>query len=325
MTDTDNIFLFEQNEEAVQAVKAGRAKIGSGGIRRLDGTFLNMAKPATLSVSDLQSLFKNDELSTKMGEYSSNIVSHLSASGEVIKHIEEYEWLNNSLIQRTYVMNYEGFQSTIDCLDRVRSDIFKLKEYIRQRDINDMLERTQLYRSNLITDFSNLESPKYDAINSNIAEHLNQISAFLNRLLQDIIQNNDNAFIALQIVGSLVVPYSVLVRRFSAVIYYENGHLPGNYTEWVNTLLKTTYRGEMLNKTMYYMGVKTTLPFKERLRVAANQNTRLYRIIFGVQFDEKYIRSHKKEEYIGLSKQIQNKLITRDYYEYNGNKCIFLD
>ena len=62
--DLDNIFLYEQTPMAVEAVQAGDAFWGPGGIRRkgdMGKGFLEQAKPACISVSDFKSMFETQE------------------------------------------------------------------------------------------------------------------------------------------------------------------------------------------------------------------------------------------------------------------------
>ena len=62
--DLNNVFLFEQTPEALEAVNSGDAIFGPGGIRRKGDSgkgFLEKAKPAALSVADFQSLFESQE------------------------------------------------------------------------------------------------------------------------------------------------------------------------------------------------------------------------------------------------------------------------
>ena len=76
----DNILLFEQSPEALEAVRSGNAIVSSGGIRRKGeaGTgFLEQAKPAALSVADFQSLFEGKEHALETDERLSNLNAQL--------------------------------------------------------------------------------------------------------------------------------------------------------------------------------------------------------------------------------------------------------
>lgn len=325
----NNILLFEQSPEAIEAVKSGNAIVSTGGIRRRgdSGTgFLEQAKPAALSVADFQSLFEGKEHALETDEHLSHLDAQLALSIEGMKEIEKIGWLNNDVIQRTYVLTYEGFCQTLYGLESVACQLSSFEQYVRRRDIQQLVQETQTYINYLKTDAGDLRSKKYNVTNGNIAEHLDKISALIKRLISEVENSNGDSFVKIQILSTLLQPYAYVVRKYSALYFYENdGELmPGDYEEWVKTIASVAQSNIFREKLAYYINLKTTIPYKDKIHLSMSIGSGMTKLISNVEFDRKYIENHSKEEYLSIDKQIHQKIEARDYYISGRNAIIFL-
>jgi len=326
----DNIFLFEQSPEALEAVKSGEALVSSGGIRRKGkggSGFLEQAKPATLSVGDFTDLFEGKEHALKADERIGKLEEQLSLSVQEWREIENIEWLNNALIQRTYVLSYEGFHQTLNALECVTQRLSGFEQYVKKRDIQKLIQEMQTYINYLKTDAGDLRSKKYNVTNGKIAEHLDQISAFIKRLLLDLENEDENSFISVLIIQSLLPPFSYVVRRFSAMYFYENDCelMPGDYDEWVKTIALVAESDCFREKCDYYIKLKTTIPFREKILISKKAGSDINKLLSSVKFDQNYIKGHSKEEYLSISDQVCQKFIKNEYYIVGKNVVLFLD
>lgn len=330
MDGFENILLFEQTQEAVEAVRSGNAIISSGGIRRKGeaGTgFLELAKPAALSVADFQSLFEGKDHALKTDERLNHLDAQLALSVEGMKEIEKIGWLNNAAIQRSYVLTYEGFLHTLNGLESVARQLSEFEQYVRRRDVKQLFQDTQMYISYLRTDAGNLRSKKLSLTNGIIAEHLDQISALIKRLMSELEDNEGAAFAAIQVLGALLPPFAYVVRRFSALYYYENDGelLPGNYEEWFKTISSVARSKIFREKFTYYVNLKTTISFRDKMKLSRECCSGMSKLVSSVEFDRHYIESHSKEEYLSIEKQIRQKIESKDYFISGRNAVIFLD
>lgn len=326
----DNILLFEQSPEALEAVKSGNAIVSAGGIRRKGeaGTgFLEQAKPAALSVADFQSLFEGKEHALETDERLSHLDAQLALSAEGMKEIENIGWLNNAAIQRTYALTYEGFRQTLYGLETVAHQLSGFEQYVRKRDIKQLAQETQTYINYLKTDAGDLRSKKYSVTNGKIAEHLDQISALIKRLMSDVENGDGDTFVAVQVLRALLPPFTYVVRKYSALYFYENdGELmPGAYEEWVKTISSVARSKMFREKLTYYINLKTGIPFKDKMLLSRNIGSGMTKLISNVEFDRKYIESHSKEEYLSIDNQIRQKIESKDYHISGRNAVIFLD
>ncbi len=326
----DNILLFELSPEALEAVKSGNAIVSAGGIRRKGEAgkgFLELAKPAALSVADFKSLFEGKEHAFKTDERINHLEARLALSVESMKELEKIGWLNNAAIQRTYVLTYEGFLHTLNGLESVKSQLSGFEQYVKKRDAKLLAQETQTYINHLRTDAGNLRSKKLSLTNGIIAEHLDQISAFIKRLMSELEDNDGDAFATVQVLGALLPPFAYVVRRFSALYYYENDGelLPGNYEEWFKTISSVARSKMFREKFTYYVNLKTTISFRDKMKLSRECYSGMSKLVSSVEFDRHYIETHSKEEYLSIDKQICQKIESKDYFISGRNAVIFLD
>jgi len=321
----DNIFLFEQSPEALEAVKSGNAIVSSGGIRRKGeaGTgFLEQAKPAALSVADFQSLFEGRDHALETDERLGNLETQLALSAESLKRIENVAWLNDAAIQRTYALTYEGFRQTLSGLKSVAHQLSGLEQYVSSQ----LVQETKTYINYLKTDAGDLRSKKYSVTNGKIAEHLDQISALIDRLMSDLKRNAGDTFAIVQILRALLPPFAYVVRKYTALYFYENDCelMPADYEEWVRAILSVARSKLFREKLTYYINLKTTIPFKDKMFLSREISSGMMKLISSVEFDRRYIESHSKDEYLSIDDQVRRKIDSGDYYISGSNVVIFL-
>lgn len=323
----ENILLYEYSPEAMEAVRSGDAVVSTGGIRRKGDTgkgFLELAKPASMSVADFLSLFEGKDHAIETDERLNMLETRLELSVDGLKKIEKIGWLNNAIIQRTYTLTYEGFIQTIQGLKCVLQQLEGLEHYIRQRDIEDMLQKAQTYLNYLKSDAGKLRSKCYSVTNGIIDNHMDDISAFLIRLLHDVENNMDDQFTSIQILTILLPPFSYMVRKYSSLYYYENNKelMPGNYDGWVNMIMGVSNSKIFKERLEYYINLKYTIPYRDKNLLLKGMNSEIKKLITNIKFDKNYIENHGKDEYLSIDEQICHKTVIGEYY-IEGSQVVF--
>lgn len=329
MSELKNILLFEQTPEALEAVQNGDAIVSKGGIRRKGNNgsgFLELAKPAVMSVADFQSLFENKEHAEITDERLLNLDSRLELSEEGLETIKNVAWLNNTIVQHTYTLTYEGFKQTLRGIDLLTEQASKLEQYVRVRDQKERIEKAQTYINYLRSDAGNLRSEKYSATNGNIAEHLDQISAFMSMLLNEVESNDGDTFLCVEILCNIIQPFAYVSRRYTAAYYYENDGdlMPGNYNEWIKTISNIYKSVAFRDRLTYYVNLKTSIPFRDKVLVSKGAIRSINDALSGITADEQYIKTHSEKEYRCLNNQIRQKIVSKDYYIQGANVILFL-
>lgn len=326
----ENILLFEASSEAIEAVKSKNAIISSGGIRRRGENgkgFLEQVKPAFMTVNDFKELFESKEHGTIVDEHLTTLETRLNLSDEGMKEIEKMTWLNNTAIQRVYTMTFDGFCEVIREVENITAQLSEFEKYVIQRDLRSFKQEAKTYISNLKSAAGDMRSKHFDFTNSNVAELLDRIAAFIKRLLEEITDNNNDVFVPIQILLALLKPFAYVVRKFSALYYYENDSkiFPGNYEEWIDTIEAVNSSKIYKDKLFYYIRLRTTLSFKDKASLFREEKAALDKLLKSTKFDHQYVMGHSKEEYMNLEEQICKKYINQDYYTHGRYLVIFLD
>ena len=330
MGKLENILLFEQSPEAIEAVRSGNAIVSTGGIRRKGASgsgFLEHAKPAAMSVADFQALFEGKEHALETDERLNRLNAQLTLSEAGLKEIQNIGWLNNATIQRTYTLTHEGFLETLHGLELITQQISGLELYVKKRDIKELTQETQTYINYLKSDAGNLRSRRYDVTNGKIDDHLDQISALIKRMLSDVENKEGDQFISAQILTALLPPFAFVVRKYSALYYYENeGELmPGDYDEWIKMISLVSKSRLFREKIEYYINLKYSISYRDKVLLYKGFDNEMMKLLANVKFDRKYIENHSKEEYLSLDEQVRKRIETKDYYIEGRNAVIFLD
>ena len=327
--DWDRILLYQVSQEAYEAVQSGQAAISTGGIRRKGANskgFLELAKPAVISAADLQSLFEGKDHAFITDERLDKLEARFSCSETAIKEIENTAWLNNAAINRTYSLTHDGFLQTLKGLEHIATKQDGFEKYTYKRDFSQLIQEMRTYMYYLKTDEGYLRSNKYDVTNGNIAEHLDQMSALINTLMEDVKMDDGDCFLAIMIIKNLLPPFADVVRKYSALYYYENGGdlMPGAYDEWVHTISMVCKSKEYREKLAYYIHLNCSMPFKDKVILSREITNRMRGLINNVVFDRQYSQNHSKEEYLSISEQLRKKIETKDYIRKNNVVSVFL-
>lgn len=323
MNRLDYVFLYEHTPEAMQALESGEAHFSTGGLRRKDGTLLEMSKPAKMSIEDLKAMLAEKSDDTHIARKLQELSETTALSERNFAELENLQWANNILAKQNYVMTYEGFRTVIQGVERLNKELAGLKEYMREKDIEAIQKDAQRYTNYMKTDAGNLRAVSFDVTNSNIAEHLDDTAAFLKSMVTQLENESDNAYVLLQTLVSLLTPFAYIVRKFSALYYYQNGFEPGDYEEWVDTIRKIIGSKAVRNYMDYFLSVRTAMTFRERTTCSRQITNCMKQTLSAVKFEEHYIHAHTKEEYLGMPDKIAQQ-ISEDRYWNLGNGMALL-
>ncbi len=321
--DLDNIFLYEQTPMAVEAVQAGDAFWGPGGIRRkgdMGKGFLEQAKPACISVSDFKSMFETQEHALATDEQLKELNARVNLSAAGMAEIENIGWLNNTAIQRGNAMTYAGFQKVLLGIDNLTKQFSQLAQYMEDQYISELIKKARTYVGNMRNDAGKLQIDGFNVIDSNISDHLDSIWTLLLQLFEDVKQGKHDPYVAIQLFVNLLPPYAYVVKRYSSLYYYSSGQklMPGNYPDWVDTISKIVKSRTFHDKLFYYVNLNTMLSFRDKTEICFNIGRELYNPLSGLEFENKYIQNHNKKEYLDIPKRIQEKFEAKDYDHGKG-------
>jgi len=318
MNKTQKIYLYTHSPEAEKAVDSGEAAFSSGGARRLNGTMLDMAKPLSFTLDELKEMVSDNEQVNALDEKVMRITAKLGLSEQGLQELSRIEWLNNALIGQVYSLTYAGFKHTLMGIEFISSHLSDLSQYIRQRDLADIKEKTEKYISYLDADAKKLNLPKFDVTSSNVDEHLNDIAAFIRRNYDGVLNETIDGFLASSIIEALIVPFTTVMAMYAIRFYYDNGTSAGGSDKWAELIYSISSSNRFKEKLQYYVHLETELPFRDKVQIGRERVRKIASLPDMIAFENEYAMYHSKEEYLEKEKTIQKLLANPDEIPEDG-------
>ena len=259
------------SKAALKLVKAGKAVISSGGIRLLNGTMYEMAKPivsntlshgfggislgpvgAVLNIasslaSNVQcgfiqkgidaANFKLDEVITHLGR--------LETAMQGLNGIRALSWINSAFSLANSGISVAGFYMTLTKLKGIEEQLQAFFNRYKQDRNGDTVEQFRNFMLDMRNDLHYLQQKivnntfdKDSFIHREpfIEEHLNHTAAFIKRILTEFSENRIDGRIGCQIAFMLSVVYSQVVNEYCCQYYYLHHVSHTLFQDWSGVL-----------------------------------------------------------------------------------------
>ena len=311
------VFAYVFSEETTKEILAGNAFLGVGGAKRNNGTSLELGKPLVINSESVgKSSESGSDIDKQIKKLSVDNNKLLATLGNLAK-IEENTWLSYALSRQTYNITVEGFKETLHSIDEI-------KQYLEVKDLMDEYDRINTYKLDLSSYAGKMRSPGYNVTNSSIDERLNEIAVHLQKQTGIFCSKNADSILAFQIISSLICPFSYAVRKYSALYYYEAGLSPANYETWIGVIEALYNNREFQDHLMYHLRLDSGLSVRDCVTTFACLNDKAKELVSQIKFDNTYVTSHSKDEYLTLGETIQQKIRNDDYKIIDGMMRIML-
>lgn len=325
MPEENARFLFTFSAEATAELMAGNVSLSSGGLRKPDGTMLELAKPVVIDPADVAKISNSsmeEQLEIQV-KASNNKMDQIITGNQELKKIA---WMNYAVNCRTYEMTYQGFQAVIQRLDGLSAQFSDFQIRLNNKEFNDTLELNNKHKNNLQTIAGVMETKNFNAGMSAlmIEPMLNEIQAYFERLYSELKSGVKADQLVLGSIIFLLEPYCYVVRRYSALYYYENEVYPANYQTWTDVISRIVRDSKFRNRTQYYLRLNSDLTLEDVLIAKDKALFNLRGAISQIEFDKKYVLCHSKEQYLSIEKQLQDKIASGDYQLLDDHLCVEL-
>ena len=326
MSDETIGFIYTFSADTTDKILKGEVPLSAGGTRREDGTLIEMGRPLAIE----SGVIRFNELQESRNKIHSGLASinnNLDVMANDINEIKRMSWLQYAATCHIYEMSYAGFLQTLQGLELISTNVDGITKRMNEKDDSDNYELMIRYRSNLKSDAGVMDAKGFNAMAmySSIVGHLDEISAYLTRLFNDLKTGKGDDTVILRSISCLIMPYCYVIRKYSALYYYENDSFPAGYDDWVDIADRMLRDMRFKNKLEYYLRVRTEIPLPEIKTISKKVSLNLRSAISNITFDKKYCLCHTKDEYLDLPKQLEKKICARDYQIIDGHICIELE
>ena len=153
---------------------------------------------------------------------------------------------------------------------------------------------------------------------------LNEIQAYFERLYSELKAGIKIDQLLLGSIIFLLEPYCYVIRRYSALYYYENETYPANYRTWIDVISRIIRDARFQNRMQYCLRVNSDMTLEDVLIAKSKAMFNLRGAVKKIDFDRRYTLCHSKEQYLSIDKQLQEKIASNDYQVIDGHLCIEL-
>ncbi len=313
------IHLYSHSPEAEKAIDSGEVAISTGGVRRPDGTMMEMAKPLSFTLDELKEMVIDENHIIEADRKIKQLGKKLILSEEGIQEITRTGWLNNAAIGEVYSMTYAGFQRTLFGLESISTNMEKFKQYIRQRDFNELKEKMEKFITYLKSDAQKLELPRFDVTNSNVDEHINDIGSFIKRMYDGLFNGSEDGFFACTIINALIIPFTEVLKKYAIFFFYDNGVVAGGCNKWAKMITDISSDKRFHEKIQYYIHLETDMPYRDKVVLGRRCVKQIALLPDTIAFDADYALYHSKEEYLTKGENVKKLISESNNIPIDGN------
>ena len=255
------------SKTAMKLVKAGQAVLSSGGVRLLDGTMYEMAKPVLSSglkakignlvsgslgsgLNIASSLASNVQCAIiQQGVNAANIkledtiqrLGRLETAMQGLQSIQVLSWANTALSLANSGISIAGFYMTLTKLNNIEDQLKAFIDRYQQDRNGDAVEQFRTILLDLRNDISYLQNKRLNKSFDEdsfihrepfIEEHLNKAASFIKRILIEFTEERIDGRIGCQIIFVLSSIYTQTVNEYCCQYYYQH-HVSHNlFRDW---------------------------------------------------------------------------------------------
>ncbi len=263
--------MWTISKAAMKLVKAGEAVISSGGVRMLDGTMYEMAKPIVSSklkfslgklsfgpvssgLNLASSLASNVQCAIiQQGVNAANIklndviqrLGRLETAMQSLQSIQVLSWANTALSLANSGISIAGFYMTLTKLNRIEEQLKAFFDRYQQDRNSDAVEQFRTILLNLRNDINYLQQKTINETFDDdsfihrepfIEEHLNKAAAFIKRILAELKEERIDGQIGCHIIFVLSAVYAQTVNEYCCQYYYMHHISHELFKTWMEIL-----------------------------------------------------------------------------------------
>lgn len=339
---------FTISKEAMEAVKKGEAVIDSGGVRLLDGTMKEMARPALksfsrqlaegignsplMSVGTLASSLANNAQSAviqhgvnklnKKADLTLEKLDQLQKSVDALKNSQMLSWANCALGVANLGVSIAGFYMVLKKLDGISTMVKTINDKIDSMQQRTYAENFDRYRMQIKSDIDLLQRLGINVdigILNQISTDINKIKAYLQSVVNDFQQDKIDPVFGCNIIFSLTPAYAGLVKEYITRYYYlyKKTFPPTYEDDWLSLLflINSEKFKEKVKSVMQYDTRFVELPHVDRMLAYRAATVSVAQQIGNLEFNRLLIEQVPKDQYLTMDKWVEERLKNGVYIE----------
>ena len=265
------MLTMKVSKAAMKLVQAGKAFLSSGGVRMMDGTMFEMARPTvapkllnTVSnfvsgpvgsgLSIASSLASNVQCAMiQKGVDAANLklddvivrLGRIETAMQGIQTIQVLSWANTALSLANTGISIAGFYMTLTKLKGIEEQLQAFFERYQQDRHGDTVEQFRTILMDLRSDISYLnQKSSNDTFDEDsfvqrepfVEEHLNRAASFIRRVIKEFLEERIDGRVGCQIIFVLATVYAQTANEYCCQYYYRHHVLHALFRDWASVL-----------------------------------------------------------------------------------------
>ncbi|MCQ4775113.1 hypothetical protein NE634_15510 [Lacrimispora saccharolytica] len=337
--------VYTITKEAFNLIQQGKAELQSGGVRKPDGSLLELAVPGKQTIENGVS-----KITLPDGAFSGiNMVSSLAnnvQSAYIQKGVNQANRkLDDLLRMQTSVMNelhmigglqianlalgfvnlavsIKNFSDIKKQLNEVKGVLDSLSEHMQKKEIYDCVEEYEKKYSFMINCIENMtyiaRSDSSDKIT--YSNTLSEVGAFLKKIICQFNNRDIDSELGCAIIMGLVPCYVQAVKIYSAEHYYAEGKTPEPYKQCMDVL--DSINSDTFRDTMkrYLLTSRPELSMNDTYKSFSGIMTSIKSSINNFQFEKEIWEALPQKDYQNLDNIIQNNILNNKSIEFDEER-----
>ena len=258
---------FTLSKAAMRLVQSGQAALSSGGVRLLDGTLFELAKPALTSstgkllaspvagaINIASSLSTNIQCAViQSGINQANLklnnviqqLGHISTAMNSLNAIHALSWVNSIFGLANLGISIVGFHQTLKKLDLLNRQVNQFHSRYRSDRDSDLIDEYEIIVGNLNNDLQFLKEYQTGSVyndenfkNNVLAmnTHINEAIKFLRKVCRRLSQRTVDGRLGTEIIFTLSQIIAQAINEFCCTYYYVFHSFHRLYSDCMDTL-----------------------------------------------------------------------------------------
>lgn len=274
-------FIYTISKNAFNLIRNGDASLQSGGVRALDGSFIELATPGAQDVindvphflipgtfftgitmiSSIVGNIQNVCIQQGVNEANRKLDALLVGQNNILNNlynIQELQLTNLALGLINVGVSLEYLPKIEQQINEINNTLNELKVHIERQEIHQCIREYNKYSSSMLNCLDKMTDG--EAIDP---DKLSEVEAYLKSIILQFNNHDIDGTIACKIIFGLIPSYVQVVKMYSSNYYWKHKRNPNVYTKCIEVL-------KAMNQDAFCESLKKYSPF---LDVSFTQST----------------------------------------------------
>lgn len=331
-------FIYTISKNAFNLIRNGDASLQSGGVRALDGSFIELATPGAQKVindvphfltpgavftgitmiSSIVGNIQNVHIQQGVNEANRKLDTLLVGQNNILNNlynIQELQLTNLALGLINVGASLEYLPRIENQINEVNNTLNKLKAHIERQEIHQCIRDYNKYSSSMLNCIDKL------TVGEDIdPDKLSEVEAYLKSVILQFNNRDMDGTIACNIIFGLIPSYVQAVKLYSSDYYWKYKRIPNVYTKCI-AVLESMEQNEFCESLKKYLVINCPSTMEDKYKSLSGITTSIENSIGNLKFEKEIWSMLPRKVYNNLDEIVTNIARSEDaVIRYDDNR-----